>query len=102
MSSQHTRRYVPEAVYLLAERLKREGVELSRIRGAWRPVWRLLSRPGRNQEKAISVVTNGVAAIAVDTAERAIDLSGFLNWCGVAHLEPVGNLRPPEAAILVH
>ena len=31
-----------------------------------------------------------------DTAERAADVSGFLNWCGVDHLEPVPNLRPPD------
>ncbi len=96
MSSQRTQRYVPQGVYVLAERLKREGVELSMIRGAWHPVRRALARPGRNHEKAIPVVTNGVAVIAVDTAERAADLSGFLNWCGVHHLEPVANLRPPE------
>jgi hypothetical protein len=87
---------------VLAERLKREGLELSRIRGAWRPVRRALAHPGRNRENVISVVTNGLVAIAVDTAERAADLSGFLNWCGVAHLEPVANLRPPESAVLVH
>ena len=96
MSIQRTRRYVPQGVYVLAERLKREGVELSRIRGAWHPVRQPLARPGRNRDKAIPVVTNGVAVIAVDTAERAADLSGFLNWCGVNHLEPVTNLRPPE------
>ena len=81
MTPQHTQRYVPHAVYVLAERLKREGVALARVRGPWR--------------SQITVVTNGIASIAVDTAERAIDLSGFLNWCGVAHLEPVPNLRPP-------
>jgi len=29
MTPQHTQRYVPHAVYLLAERLKREGVALA-------------------------------------------------------------------------
>ena len=83
-----TARYEPRGVYLLAERLTQQGVELRKIRGPWRPM--------RREEKVIPVVTNGVAAIAVDTAEHAVDVSGLLNWCGVDHLEPVPNLRPPE------
>jgi hypothetical protein len=43
----------------------------------------------------IPIVTNGVTEVAVDTAERAADVSGLLNWCGVDHLDPVPNLRPP-------
>ena len=81
MDAHRTQRYVPQGAYLLADRLKREGVALWGVRGPWRAVLR--------------VVTNGVAAIAVDTAERAADLSGLLNWCGVDHLEPVANLRAP-------
>jgi len=102
MTSQQTQRYVPHAVYLLAERLKREGVALAGVRGPWRPMRQSLSRLGRNAEKAISVVTNGVAAIAVDTAERAADLSGLLNWCGIDHLEPAANLRPPVEMAVGH
>jgi hypothetical protein len=90
------RRYEPTPVYALAERLKRAGVELQKIHGPWRPIWRALRRPGRNAERVISIVTNGVAQLAVDSAERAADLSGLLNWCGVDHLEPVSNLRPPD------
>lgn len=98
MASQHAERYVPQGVYLLAERLKREGIALAGVIGPWRAVKRALPLPGRNAEKAIPVVTNGVADIAVDTAEHAIDLSGVLNWCGVDHLEPVPTLRPPHLA----
>ncbi len=90
------RRYQPTPVYALAEHLKREGVELQKVRGPWRPIRRPLRRPGRNAEKAIPIVTNGVAELAVDSAERAADLSGLLNWCGVDHLEPFPNLRPPD------
>ncbi len=89
-------RYEPTPVYALAERLKRTGVELDKILGPWRSIGRSLRRPGRNAEKMIPIVTNGVAELAVDTAERAADLSGLLNWCGVDHLEPVPNLRPPN------
>jgi hypothetical protein len=96
-----TRRYEPVVLYELAERLKRAGLELDRIRGPWRAVWRSLRRPGRNAEQAIPVVTNGQVDIAVDTGEHAVDLSGFLNSSGVGHLEPVPNLRPPEQDLLL-
>ena len=88
-------RYEPTPVYALAEHLKREGVELHKVHGPWRPIGRPLRRPGRNAAKMIPVVTNGVTEVAVDTAERAADVSGLLNWCGVDHLDPVPNLRPP-------
>jgi len=90
------RRYEPTPVYALAEHMKREGVELHLVDGPWRPIRRPLRRPGRNAEKAIPIVTNGVTELAVDTAEHAVDVSGLLNWCGVDHLEPVPNLRPPD------
>jgi len=90
------RRYEPTPVYALAEHLKREGVVLHLVHGPWRPIRRPLRRPGRNAQKAIPIVTNGVTELAVDTAERAADVSGLLNLCGVDHLEPVPNLRPPD------
>lgn len=90
------RRYEPTPVYALAEHMKREGVKLHLIDGPWRPTRRPLRRPGRNAEGAIPIVTNGVTELAVDTAEHAVDVSGLLNWCGVDHLEPVPNLRPPD------
>jgi hypothetical protein len=83
-------------VYALAEQLKREGVELHKVHGPWRPIRRRLRRPGRNTDNMIPIVTNGLAELAVDTAERAAEVSGLLNWCGVDHLEPVPNLRPPD------
>jgi hypothetical protein len=90
------RRYEPTPVYALAEHLKGEGVVLNLVDGPWRPIRRPLRRPGRNAQKAIPIVTNGVTELAVDTAERAADVSGLLNLCGVDRLEPVPNLRPPD------
>ena len=89
-------RFEPTPVYALAAFLKGKGVDLPHIRGAWHSIGRLLRRPGRNAEQVIPIVTNGVTEVAVDTSERADDVSGFLNWCGVANLEPVPNLRPPD------
>ena len=99
-SSQATRarprRYEPEVVYAMADNLKREGLDLHSVRGPWRPLLRALRRPGRNAEHTVPIVTNGMVEIAVDTAEHAADLSGFLNSAGLDHLDPVPNLRPPH------
>jgi hypothetical protein len=99
-SSERTRRYEPVAVYALANTLKREGVDLHNLPGPWRPTGRVLRRPGRNAERTVPIVTNGTIEIAVDTAEHAADLSGFLNSAGVADLDPVPKLRPPEHDLL--
>jgi hypothetical protein len=90
------RRYEPTPIYALAERLKRQGLELRNRKGPWRAGRRPLARPGRNTERVIPIVTNGVVEIAVDTAEHAVDLSGFLNAADLDHLEPIPNLRPPS------
>ena len=96
MQQVRTRRYEPTPIYALAERLKRQGLELRNRKGPWRAARRPLRRPGRNTERAIPIVTNGVVEIAVDTAEHAVDLSGFLNAADLHHLEPIPNLRPPS------
>ena len=95
-----TRRYAPTPVYALAEDLKRQGHDLGTFEGPWRPSRRRLRRPGRNAERAIPIVTNGLVEIAVDTAEHAVDLSGFLNAAGVDHLDPIPNLRVPDKDIV--
>jgi hypothetical protein len=95
-----TRRYEPTPVYALAEDLKRQGHDLRSYEGPWQPSRRHLRRPGRNAERAIPIVTNGIVEIAVDTAEHAVDLSGFLNAAGVDHLDPIPNLRVPDQDIL--
>jgi hypothetical protein len=95
-SGMRKRRYEPEVVYAMADSLKREGLDLHSVRGPWRPILRALRRPGRNAERVVPIVTNGAVEIAVDTAEHAADLSGFLNSAGLDHLDPVPNLRPPD------
>lgn len=93
-------RYEPTLMYVMAEDLRRDGVDLHNVDGPWRPVRRLLRRPGRNAERAIPIVTNGIVDIAVDTAEHAADLSGFLNSTGLDHLDPAPNLRPPDQDLI--
>jgi hypothetical protein len=100
MRSARGRRYEPTPIYRLAERLQRQGVKLHKIPGPWHAARYALRRPGRNAERTISIVTNGVVEIAVDTAEHAVNLSGFLNSAGVDHLDPIPNLRPPDQDLI--
>jgi hypothetical protein len=89
------RRYQPTAAYVLAERVKRKGVEIWAADGPWRAAGRPLRRPGRNHLGVIPLVTNGHTEVMVDTMEHAADLSGLLNWSGVDDLNPVSDLSPP-------
>lgn len=87
--------YEPRAVYHLAERARSQGVDLTAARGPWRAGKRQIRRRGRASLHEIPVVTNERTAVMVDTAERATDVAGLLNWCGVHELDPVPALTPP-------
>jgi YHS domain-containing protein len=84
--------YQPTAVYEMAARIKARGIDLTQAVGPWRPIGRRPSRPGR-------VITNEHTQVVVDTSERAVDVAGLLNWCGVHDLNPVPELVPgvPES-----
>lgn len=96
--SQRRRRYEPRVAYQLAERLKKQGVQLSTARGPWQARRLPLGRRGRNRLHFIPFVTNGRSEVMVDTMEHAIDLSSFLNWCGVDDLNPVSDLALPRTS----
>jgi|SRR6476646_3765260 len=89
MTRQDGRRYEPRAVYEMAARVKARGIDLSQALGPWRAAHRR-SRPSR-------MITNDRVALVVDSTERADDVAGLLNWCGVHDLNPVPDLvRPSE------
>lgn len=88
-------RYEPTVVYMLAEQARRSGVNLGAMPGPWRVSERQLTRPGRRSLDRIPVVTNERTEVMVDTMERAADVAGLLNWCGVDELNPVPDLTPP-------
>ena len=90
------RPYEPTAVYALASRVKGRGIQLSDAVGPWRADERRASRPGRTSVHELPVVTNERIAVVVDTPERAEDVAGLLNWCGVEDLDPVPELVPEE------
>lgn len=92
--TQHLR-YEPTVVYMLAEQARSHGVDLRAAPGPWRASQRPLPRPGRRSLDVIPVVTNERTEVMVDTMERAADVAGLLNWCGVDDLNPVPELTPP-------
>ncbi|MGN6392504.1 MAG: hypothetical protein ACTHM9_09695 [Gemmatimonadales bacterium] len=94
MRRKQRRTYEPTAVYALASQVKERGIHLSDAIGPWRAGERRASRPGRTCVHELPVVTNEHTAVVVDTPERAEDIAGLLNWCGVKELEPVPELVP--------
>ena len=88
-------RYEPTVVYMMADWMRRRGVNLDAVPGPWRVRQRPLRRPGRQSMQVIPIVTNEHAVVAVDSMERAAEVAGLLNLCGVHELTPIPNLVPP-------
>jgi hypothetical protein len=97
MRARERSEYQPTAVYVLAARLRARGIDLGDAVGPWRADERETSRPGRTSLHRLPVVTNERTALLVDTRERAADVAGLLNLCGVDHLDPVPELVPGQA-----
>jgi hypothetical protein len=83
----------------MAQQARSNGVNLASVPGPWRASQHRIRRPGRSSLTVIPVVTNEHAAIVVDTPERAEDVAGLLNWCGVQDLNPIPDLTPPPQSI---
>ena len=89
MRRTHQDRYEPTLAYMLAEQARAGGVDLDAAPGPWRAS--LL----RHEFELMPVVTNDRTEIVVADIERAVDVAGLLNWCGVDDLRPVPDLKPP-------
>jgi hypothetical protein len=74
---------------MLADRARLAGVDLDAASGPWRAALR------RHKLELISVVTNDRTEIMAGSMQRAVDVAGLLNWCGLDDLEPVPDLKPP-------
>ena len=96
MKSQEQRRYEPTVVYMMADEVRACGVNLASAPGPWRAAERQARKPGRQSFGAIPVITNEHTEVMVDTMERAADVAGLLNWCGVHELNPIPDLTPPQ------
>jgi hypothetical protein len=88
-------RYEPTLAYMLADQARSAGMDLEAAPGPWRASLR------RHELELISVVTNDRTEIMVGNMERAVDVAGLLNWCGVDDLRPVPHLKPPIDSELV-
>ena len=95
MRSYRRERYEPTLAYRLAEQARSAGVDLNAAPGPWR------ARLRRHHVALISVVTNDRDEIMLNNMERAVDVAGLLNWCGVDDLRPVPDLRPPIDGALI-
>ena len=95
MRGKYQDRYEPTLVYLLAEQTRSGGVDLETAPGPWRATL------ARHELEVMPVVTNDRTRIVVADMERAVDVAGLLNWCGVDDLRPVPDLRPPIGTELV-
>jgi hypothetical protein len=80
---------------MLAEQARSAGVDLHSVSGPWRASLR------RHELELICVVTNGRTEIMVGNMERAVNVAGLLNWCGVDDLRPLPHLQPPVNSELV-
>ena len=87
MTQQMHEGYEPSLVYVLAEWVKSRGIDLTQALGPWRTAGRR-SGPAR-------IITNEHTQVLVDSSERAADVAGLLNWCGVHDLNPLPELMPP-------
>lgn len=89
MRRRRPERYEPTLAYRLAEQARAAGIDLDAVPGPWHASLR------RHELELIPVVTNDRTQIMVGNMERAVDVAGLLNWCGVDDLDPVPHLRPP-------
>jgi hypothetical protein len=81
-------RYEPTLAYVLADQARSGGVDLDAAPGPWRASLRW------QELEPMSVVTNDRTQILVANMNRAADVAGLLNWCGVDDLRPVPDLTP--------
>jgi hypothetical protein len=95
LESNSSARYEPTLVYMMAAWMRARGVNLDDVPGPWQVRQRPLRRPGRQSMQVIPIVTNEHAVVAVDSMERAAEVAGLLNLCGVHELNPIPNLVPP-------
>ncbi len=70
-------------VYGLLEALKEDGLRFGSMRGPWQ-VGSDQSAPRRSRRANGEFVELGRARIYVDSAPRARELAGLLNWCAVS------------------
>ena len=82
---QHRLRYrlPPRAIYQILDEVKAAGVEPLTMRGPWTVGSVPLGRRGRAGATMVPAVECGTTLLRMESEERARELAGLLNWCGV-------------------
>ena len=76
-------RLPPSAVYQILDEVKKAGLELLTMRGPWTVGSVPLGRRGRAGATMVPSVECGATLLRIESEERARELAGLLNWCGV-------------------
>lgn len=70
-------------IYQILDEVKAAGLEPLMMRGPWKVGRVPLGRRGRAGATMMPSVECGATLLRVESEERARELAGLLNWCGV-------------------
>jgi hypothetical protein len=76
-------RLPPNTVYQILDEAKAAGLEPLTMRGPWTVGSVPLGRRGRAGATMGPSVEGGATLLRIESEERARELAGLLNWCGV-------------------
>jgi hypothetical protein len=76
-------RLPPRAIYQILDEAKAAGLELLTMRGPWTVGSVPLGRRGRAGATMVPAVECGTTLLRMESEERARELAGLLNWCGI-------------------
>ena len=76
-------RLPPNSIYEILDEVKAAGLELLTMRGPWTVSTVPLGRRGRAGATMVPSVESGATLLRIESEERARELAGLLNWCGI-------------------
>jgi hypothetical protein len=76
-------RLPPNTIYQVLDEAKLAGLELQTMRGPWTVGSVPLGRRGRAGATMGPSVECGSTLLRIESEERARELAGLLNWCGI-------------------
>jgi hypothetical protein len=76
-------RLPPNTIYQILDEAKAAGLELLTMHGTWTVGTVPLGRPGWAGATMVPSVEGGATLLRIENDERARELAGLLNWCGV-------------------
>jgi len=70
-------------IYQIIDEVKAAGLEPVLMRGPWTVGSVPLGRRGRAGASMVPSVERGATVLRIENGERAKELAGLLNWCGI-------------------